>query len=146
MFRRVWGSMPPPPMTHILRYGLAGLGSTAAYFLLVVLEVEFLKLDPVLSAVTAVTLITFGAYVVNRRWVFQSSRNHAAAFPRFVIATVFGIGLNTGIMYVTVHVLGWSYITGLIITSCVVPATNFVLNYLWCFRPEAPVEADSGDA
>ena len=126
ILRRFWPRLQLLPMTQILRYGVAGLASTAAYFLLVVFGVELLKLDPVLSAVAAVTLITVGSYVVNRRWVFESTRSHSAAFPRFVMATVISFGLNTGIMYITVHLLAWSYITGLIITTCVVPPTNFV--------------------
>jgi putative flippase GtrA len=41
-------------------------------------------------------------------------------------------------MYLSVRVLGWWYMVGLVLSTAVVPPTNFAINYLWCFRPAAP--------
>ena len=129
-------SVPRPLAARLVRYGVVGLASTALYFLMVAGLVELGGWDPALAAVLACTVTIVLAYGLNYRWVFASARRHGAAFPSFVAATFVSLSLNDGIMYVSVHVLGWWYGLGLLITTAVVPPTNFVLNYLWCFRPD----------
>jgi len=82
--------------------------------------------------------VIVASYVVNRAWVFDTDRSHVSAFSRFVVASVIGMTLNTGLMYATVHLMGWWYGVGLAMATLVVPPTNFAVNYLWCFRPAAP--------
>jgi putative flippase GtrA len=80
-------------------------------------------------------LVIVSSYAINRGWVFETDRSHTSAFLRFVVASGVSIALNTYAMYVTVYVLRWSYVAGLVLSTAIVPPTNFVLNYLWCFRP-----------
>ena len=126
-------------IARMLRYGVVGIVSTVVYFLLVALLVEIYHQEPVLSAVIACAVITVMAYVLNYRWVFASARNHTFAFPSFLMATFISMTLNAGIMYLAVHVLGWWYGLGLVLTTIIVPPSNFLMNYFWCFR--APRES-----
>jgi putative flippase GtrA len=124
--------------TRVFRYGVAGLFATALYFSAVAGLVEVADADPVPAAGAATVLVVVTSYMVNRGWVFDTDRSHASAFPRFLAASALSIALNTGLMYLSVHVLGWRYVAGLVLATVVVPPTNFVINYLWCFRPAAP--------
>ena len=126
--------VPPGLGTRLLRYGIAGGLATILYFLVTISVVEFLALDAVLGTVVATAVVTVVSYALNRQWVFESSRGHASAFPRFVFMTVISFGLNAGIMHLTVNVIGWWYVTGLFLTTAIVPATNFFVNYLWIFK------------
>ena len=132
---------PLPPrtlVTRAVRYGVAGLLATALYFGAVALLVEVGGARPVPAAGIATVLVIVSSYLVNRAWVFETGRSHASAFTRFLVASVLSIALNTGLMHLSVNVLGWWYVGGLALATAVVPPTNFVINYLWCFRPAAP--------
>ena len=125
--------MSPQLTARILRYGVVGITSTVVYFVLVAVLVEVFDQDPVLSAVVATSVIITMAYLLNHRWVFASARSHTSAFPSFLMATLISMTLNTGIMYLTVHIQGWWYGIGLVLATMIVPPTNFLLNYFWCF-------------
>lgn len=134
---------PPRSLTErVVRYGLAGVLATAVYFGAVMALVELLHLPAVPSAAIATLVVMVTSYAVNRVWVFDASRPHTSSFPRFGAATVLSIALNTGLMHVAVTILAWPYLAGVILTTASVPPVNFVVNYLWSFKP---VETGTGD-
>lgn len=138
---RLAGALRRPPRAlraRVFRYGVAGLFATALYFGAVAGLVEVAGAGPVPAAGAATMLVVVTSYVVNRVWVFDTDRSHASAFSRFLAASALSVVLNTGLMYLSVHVLGWWYVAGLVLATVVVPPTNFVINYLWCFRQAAP--------
>jgi putative flippase GtrA len=140
MLARLGGAANRPLRTLLaraFRYGVVGLLSTVLYFGAVALLVEAASAGPVLAAGVATVLVVITSYAMNRRWVFDTDRPHAWAFSRFVAASVLSIALNTGVMYVSVRALRWWYVAGLVLATGIVPPTNFVINYLWCFRPAA---------
>jgi putative flippase GtrA len=119
---------------RIFRYGLAGLFATAVYFGAVAILVDLVTMDPVPAAAAATVIVTLVSYAVNRLWVFDTNRSHVSAFTRFVAASVLSVAINTGLMYLSVRVLGWPYLSGVALASVIVPPANFAINYLWCFR------------
>lgn len=124
--------------TRVVRYGVAGLIATAVYFAAVTAAVELAGLAPVPAAVLGTLVVTITSYIVNRRWVFHTTRTHASAFLRFALATVLSIVLNAGLMHLATATLDWSYLAGAALTTVVVPPVNFVVNYLWAFRGARP--------
>ena len=138
---RIADALRRPPDTMLgrgLRYGIAGLFATLLYLGAVAGLVEMAGIDPVAAAAAATGVVIVTSYAVNRGWVFATDRSHASAFSRFLAASVLSLVLNAGLMYLSVHVLGWWYVAGLALATVVVPPTNFALNYFWCFRPSAP--------
>lgn len=117
----------------MIRYGAVGLLGTAIYFLIVLFLVESLGFDPVVSSGGAVLVVIVITYLLNRGWVFASDREHRSAFPRFLLIAAFSLLLNIAVMHLTVNVLGWWYVAGLVVATLIIPPTNFVLNH-WCFR------------
>lgn len=141
MHSRLAGALRRPPrslLARAFRYGVAGLAASVVYFGAVAALVEMAGADPVPAAVAATLLVIVTSYAVSRGWIFGTDRSHASAFSRFLAASALSVVLNTGLMYLSVHVLEWWYVAGLVLTTAVVPPTNFVINYLWCFRPAAP--------
>ena len=137
----IMGTVSNPPRTllgRVLRYGIAGLLATLLYFVVVAALVEVARVGPVAAAATATVVVIAASYVMNRGWVFDTDRSHASAFTRFLAASALSLILNTGLMYLSVRVLAWRYVAGLVLATTVVPPTNFVINYLWCFRQAAP--------
>lgn len=120
--------------SRVVRYGVAGLVATAIYFAAVVLLVEYARVAPVPAAVLATMIVIVSSYIINRVFVFDTNRAHTSAFARFVVASLLGIALNAGLMYLATRVLAWPYIAGAVLATAVVPPLNFVVNYLWAFR------------
>jgi putative flippase GtrA len=128
---------PPKSLgERVIRYGLAGLVATAVYAGCVMALVELAHIGAVTSATIATLVVMVTSYVINRTFVFDASRPHSSSFPRFAAATGLSILLNTGLMHLAVAVLGWPYLGGVVLTTAVVPPVNFVVNYLWSFRPD----------
>lgn len=117
-----------------VRYGIAGLVATAIYFASVMLLVERLRLAPVTAAIVATVIVIVSSYVINRAFVFDTDRSHGSAFVRFVAASLLGIAVNAALMHLATAVLRWPYIAGAALSTAVVPAMNFFVNYRWAFR------------
>lgn len=118
------------------KYATVGGIATLVYMGMLVAFVEILGLDPVLSSVISFTFILVGSYYANRYWTFRSGRGHLYSLPRYIVVSLSGLSLNTVIMYSTVHILGWWYISGQMIAIFAVPVSNFLLNFYWSFREE----------
>jgi putative flippase GtrA len=116
------------------RYATVGAIATFVYMAILVALVEILKLDPVPGSVISFIFILIGSYYANRSWTFRSGRGHLYSLPRYIAVSLTGLSLNTGIMYLTVNILGWWYISGQMIAIFVVPLSNFILNFCWSFR------------
>lgn len=98
--------------------------------------VEILSLDPVFSSVVSFVFILIGSYYANRYWTFRSDRGHSYSLPRYIIVSLSGLSLNTGIMFLTVNILGWWYMFGQLIAIFVIPLSNFMLNFYWSFKED----------
>lgn len=122
---------------RVLRYGIAGGVATVLYAGVATLLVETALASPVVASALATGVTILFSYVVNRTWIFETDRSHASAFRRFLAASGLSMALNTGLMHVTVGVIGWHYWTGLVLATLIVPPTNFVVNQNWAFRRRA---------
>ena len=121
----------------IIRYAVVGVIGTAVHFGVLAALVELFGVEPVTSSTIGFIVTVIVSYVLNHRWTFRSDRGHRSALPRYIIVSITGMLLNTGIMFLTVHVFGLWYILGQCLVVVVVPITNFALNYRWSFRPAA---------
>jgi putative flippase GtrA len=122
--------VPGRALRHLIVGGIA----TLLYMGLVSLQVELFKLHPVLATCMAFLLMEIFLYLINRLWVYQSTGGHGAAIARYLVVIAVALGLNSGIMALTVDVLGLWYVWGLIGTTLILPPTNFLLNFYWAFR------------
>ncbi len=94
------------------------------------------------------TITVIFAYVINRVFVFHSETSGFKAvgkeFVEFVAARLFSFGLDEGIMFLFVTVLGLDEIlVKVLIASIVVIVVNYILSKLWIFRkPKAEKEEE----
>jgi putative flippase GtrA len=119
---------------RMLRHLIVGGIATLFYMMLVAVQVELLNLHPVLATCIAFLVMECFLYVINRLWVYESTLEHRSAIARYLVVIAVALGLNIGIMTLTVDVLGFWYVGGLVSTVLIVPPTNFLLNYYWAFR------------
>jgi putative flippase GtrA len=120
-------------LQKFVRYGIVGIVGTVMYIGLLALLVNGFGLEPVVTSVFIFVFVLWVSYILNYFWTFRASRGHAEVFPRFIIVSVFGLLINTGIMYITIDILRWWYLWGVLISIFFVPCSNFLLNTYWTF-------------
>ena len=119
------------------RYLVAGGLGTLAHLGLMTLCVENLGVPPIAGAVVGFAAAVGVSYALNHYWTFQSSRSPVQSFWRFLLVSILGLLMNTGMMYGLVHYLGWWYLKAQLSVILIVPATNFLLNRYWSFSTRA---------
>ena len=129
----------------LFRYVVVGVIGTAIHFGILIALVELLGVEPVTASTIGFIVTLVVSYVLNHRWTFQTDRGHLSAMPRYILVSISGLLLNSGIMFVTVHILGLWYVLGQSLVVVVVPLTNFLFNYHWSFRPVTYSAADGPD-
>lgn len=113
--------------------GLGAVGTGAQYAILAVM-VEGAGSDAVLASGLGFTAGGLINYALNRRFVFRSTRNHAAALPRFFTVALVGLGLNTALMALLTDGLGVFYLAAQIGVTLVLLFWNFAAHRWWTFR------------
>lgn len=122
----------------ILRYAVVGALGTAIHFGVLVALVELTAVDSVLASAVGFLVTLIASYVLNHRWTFESRTPHGAAFRRYAAVSLLGLGLNSLIMYLAVHVFGLWYVVAQALVVTVVPAVNYLLNRSWTFGAGPP--------
>ena len=127
---------------RFVRYSVVGVFSVVLYYVSLVFLVEVMKLNPTLASAYAFALILLIAYILNYYWTFQSQNRHTYAIPRFIVTSLLGLLLNSGVMFVSVEILGLWYLVGASIGIIIGPVSNFILNSNWSF---AELDRTSGE-
>jgi putative flippase GtrA len=121
-------------LSIVIRYGLVGLLGTALHFGSVIALVEGAGLDPVPASALGFVLVLVVSYILNRTWTFRARSGGRRQFAVYSAVSLLGLGLNSAIMFITVHLLQWDYLYGQGLVVAVVPASNYLLNRAWTFR------------
>ncbi|MDQ7095552.1 GtrA family protein [Desulfosporosinus sp. PR] len=125
---------PVSQIVLIIRYGLVGIFGTILHFSSVIGLVELAHIDPVVSSVAGFLLVLLVSYHLNSVWTFRTTDQQKRRFFYYTLVSLIGLGLNTTIMFIDVHVLRQSYLYGQCLVVVVVPISNFFMNRKWTFR------------
>ena len=81
------------------------------------------------------SISTLNSYLWNSRWVFKyQGDNKKETTLKFIVLNIFGLVLNTIILFVLVDKLKLNKMVGLIITTAIVMIINYMINKFWVFR------------
>lgn len=85
---------------QILKFGVVGIAATIVDFLVLILLVEGLGLNPVLAAGCSYAVSTVFNYLASMRYVFshRDDLSRTREFAAFVVLSLIGLGLNEAIM------------------------------------------------
>jgi putative flippase GtrA len=124
-------------MTPFLRYLVVGSGALGVH--LVILEVLLLAgTHPpwIASAIGFVVACVFN-YLLQRLWVFRSSRSHAITLPVYIAVTTIMLGVNT-VLFVLLLRLSLPPLVAQTATTACVFILNFFSNRCITFGQRAP--------
>ena len=120
--------------TYASRYVIVGVLNTAAHFAVTALLVELGLLQPVPASVVGFIVAVIIAFYLNSYWTFGATDRPVERLMKFLVVSMFGLCLNTLVMHISVDLLQWHYLFGLMMVVLVVPPSNFLLNLYWSFR------------
>lgn len=118
----------------IFKYAIVGILGTATHIGILTILVECFSLNPLLGSTLGFLVTLVESYLLNYYWTFKAKTNHAQAISRYFAVSVFGLLLNTLIMYLAIDYFRIWYLYGQILVIFCVPLSNYFLNKIWTFR------------
>lgn len=113
-------------------FAMVGVIGTSAHYLVLYQLVESYHLDPVTASGYGAVAGMCVNYLLNYVLTFKSQQSHVRAFPKFVLISGMGFGLNLGLM--TLLIPHFYYLYAQVMTTALVLVWNFLGNSLWTFR------------
>lgn len=115
------------------RYLIVGGAATVMHYSFLLATVELHLLLPATAAGVGAFLGALFAYWGNRRFTFDSKREHRSAMPRFLVVAMFGALLNAGLVWLGSMKLGCHYFLSQVIATMTVLLLTFSINRRWSF-------------
>lgn len=131
----------PPSLHRVVRFGLAGIVATLAYFLLTNALVLVARMPPVAASVCAYLLSLGISYLLQSRFTFRVNTDSADQVARFVITSVAGLLVSWCVMAIAVDVLSWSYFVGTAVICVLIPLVNYFVFRGWVFATHSNAAA-----
>ncbi|MEU4687837.1 GtrA family protein [Actinoplanes sp. NPDC023714] len=120
-------------IARLFRYGVSGGLSALTHFGAGLAGVRLLGLAPVVASGLGFAASVVVSYVLQRAWVFRSSRRHGVAGPRFLAVTGMAFSLNTAVLWVGSSVLHGPYVVVQAVAIVLIPLLNYAVNSRWTF-------------
>jgi putative flippase GtrA len=115
-----------------IRFVVVGGTATALQYLVLVILVRLLRIEPWVGSDLGFALSAVYNYGMNRRFTFASNQPHHVTVPRFVVMVLLGAVVNTIIMTM-MTAIGLYYLFSQVIATAVVLAVNFFIAASWVF-------------
>ena len=119
---------------RLMRAIAFGAIGTAAHYALLIILVEYGKLDPVLASIDGFLIGALVNYFFNRYLVFRSQRAHVEAVPRFFTIALLGLLINAVLMDQLIYRAHWPYLGAQIFVTALLAFWHYGGNAIWTFR------------
>ena len=121
-------------VNKFVKFGLVGVLNTLINWIIFAL-LNFIGVYYIVANVIAYVIATANSYIWNSKWVFKyNGKNKKETTAKFVILNLIGLGLNTGILYLLVDMVGFNKLIALVITTGIVMIINYIVNKLWVLK------------
>jgi putative flippase GtrA len=114
------------------RFGLTGLTTTLAYFLLTNVFVLLFKMAAISSSACAYLVSVAISYLLQSRFTFRVNGDSLDQVARFLLTSLAGLVVSCCVMAFIV-LMHWPYLIGAIGVCLIVPAMNFFVMRGWVF-------------
>ena len=116
-----------------LRFAGVGAIGTIAHYVLLVILVEVLGVQPVIGSSFGFLLGAAVNYSLNYRYTFASQKRHTETLPKFYLIASVGFIFNGLIVHTLATVFEVNYLLAQLVATALVLAWGFTANYLWTF-------------
>jgi putative flippase GtrA len=132
-------------VVQFVKFGIVGVSNTLLTFIVYTFLLKVLGVWYLAASAIGFTVGAVNGFMWNRRWTFSGHVGDALTPLRWAIVQGCGLGLNVGLLYLWVEVVGVDKLVGQALSIVVVTTTTFLVNRAWTFRMRPPVAAADGD-
>lgn len=118
---------------HFIRFLFVGGTATLIQFVLLVAFVELFKMPTVYASAVSYALSAVCNYLLNYHFTFASNQQHSETAPKFILAVLLGLCVNTATFYLLQALLP-HYILAQIGATLTALVVNFLVQKYWIFR------------
>jgi putative flippase GtrA len=112
--------------------GVGAIGTLGHYAVLIFL-VQAVQTRPFVASTFGFIVGGIINYVLNYKITFKSSKNHHQAFLQFFTVALFGLVLNSGVMWLGTEQFHVHYLIVQLLATFLVLVVNFLINKFWTF-------------
>ena len=115
-------------LMQIFKFIIVGGIATIIDYLIFYVLYEILGINTIISNITSFTISVIYNYIASVKWVFEVDKNKdkKQQFIIFIIFSVIGLFLNTGIVYLCTDILKIYSLIGKVIATTIVMIFNFI--------------------
>lgn len=121
----------------LMKFGGVGLCATLVHVSVFSALIELFGVSPLSANVLAFCFAFVVSFLGHFYWTFaqddENRRYFGAAFARFVIVALLGLGLNSLVVFTVDVMLGWPYLFAVLGMIFGVPPILFILSRYWAF-------------
>ncbi|MES3031011.1 MAG: GtrA family protein [Patescibacteria group bacterium] len=128
-----------PKLARIIRYLIAGGTSTFTDLALLYIFTEFFHIWYLTSAILAFILAFFVSFFLQKYWTFQDASNDGVhgQMALYLFIALCNLGLNTFLMYLLVHFLGFHYMVAQFVVAGLIAIMSFFIYKKFVFKNNA---------
>lgn len=115
------------------RFLFVGGFATAVHYVILIFLVNGWGADAVAGSTAGFIVSATFNYLLNRRFTFNSEREHSTAFPRFIAVALGGLAINATVVWLLGSVAGFHYLFAQVVATLMALSWNFVCNRIWTF-------------
>lgn len=119
---------------QFLRFACVGLAGTGVQYLCLWMGVELLAAPAALASAIGYVFGSICNYWLNYLFTFRSAKSHLETASRYYAVVGIGWCINTGLMTLLVHHLGWHYWFAQVLATGIGLLWNFGGSRWWAFR------------
>ena len=120
------------------RYGIAGGTSALAHLMVLSALVEFGGVNETVASTAGFLCAIPVNYLLQHWFVFSRRGRHGRFFGRYLVVTLAGLGLNSGLFLLGVNVFGFHYLPTQIVVIGLIFVANFFINREFTFAEASP--------
>lgn len=130
-------SLIPPRLLALLKFGITGTSGLVVDFCLTWLFKDEFHVNKFVANAIGFTAAVMSNYFINRLWTFKEKKaGIGKQLSAFVIVSLIGLLLNSGIIYVLDNLLLLNFYLSKAIAVLLVFFWNFTANYFFVFKAE----------
>lgn len=121
-------------ISKFIKFGIVGILNTLINWTIFAI-LNFLGMYYIISNIIAYVIATINSYIWNSKWVFKyKGEDKKETTGKFILLNLFGLSLNTVILYLFVDLMRFNKLIALVITTIIVMIINYILNKVWVFN------------
>jgi putative flippase GtrA len=121
---------------RVVRFGFVGVCATLVYAAASLVAIEVFRFSPVLASMLGYCFSMGISYLGHVYYSFRVEPKHRLFLWRFITIAALTFGIAAVLTVVLTENLRLSHRVTIMIISVVIPATSYLCNRLWVFRPE----------